>query len=123
LIAEFAQTMEVTEKCDVYSFGVLCFEILLGNHPADFVSSLFSSSTATMTYNLLLIDVLDQRPPQPTNLIVGDIILITRLAFSCLSENPSSRPTMDYVSKELLMRKSQSPLVEQFSQIRLGQLH
>jgi len=115
--------MEVTEKCDVYSFGVLCFEILLGKHPADFISSLFSSSTATMTYNLLLIDVLDNRPPQPTNSIVEDIILITRLAFSCLSENPSTRPTMDCVSKELLMRKSQSPLVEQFSHIRLGQLH
>ncbi|XP_004492928.1 uncharacterized protein [Cicer arietinum] len=119
---EFSETMEVTEKCDVYSFGVLCFEILIGKHPADFISTLFSPSTAIITYNLLLIDVLDQRLPQPTNSIVGDIILITKLAFSCLTKIPSSRPTMEYVSKEILMRKSQSHLVDQFPLIRLGQL-
>lgn len=124
MIVEFAQTMQVTEKCDVYSFGVLCFEILMGKHPADFISSLFSSYTATVTYNLLLIDILDQRPPQPTNsTVIGDIILIVKLAFCCLSENPSSRPTMDQVSKELFMRKSQPSLVDQFPHITLGQLH
>ena len=33
--------MEVNEKCDVYSFGVLAWEILLGKHPGDVISSLF----------------------------------------------------------------------------------
>ncbi|KAG4378021.1 hypothetical protein GLYMA_18G251201v4 [Glycine max] len=63
---ELAQTMEVTEKCDVFSLGVLCLEIIMGKHPGHLISSLLSSTSATVTYNLLLlIDVLDQRPSQP----------------------------------------------------------
>ncbi|XP_061362661.1 MDIS1-interacting receptor like kinase 2-like [Gastrolobium bilobum] len=117
---ELAQTMKMNEKCDVFSFGVLSLEILMGKHPGDLISSLSSSSTTSMSYDLLLIDVLDERPHQPVKPIVGDVILIARLAFSCLNENPSSRPTMDQVSKELAMRKS--PLEDQFPLIKLGQL-
>ncbi|MFQ6630695.1 hypothetical protein Gotur_008570, partial [Gossypium turneri] len=32
---EFAYSLVVTEKCDVYSFGVLALEILMGKHPGD----------------------------------------------------------------------------------------
>ncbi|KAK9019255.1 hypothetical protein V6N11_053781 [Hibiscus sabdariffa] len=32
---ELAYTMVVTEKCDVYSFGVLALEILMGKHPGE----------------------------------------------------------------------------------------
>ena len=35
--------MKVTEKCDVYSFGVLILELIIGKHPGDLVSSLSSS--------------------------------------------------------------------------------
>ncbi|KAJ0048754.1 hypothetical protein Pint_16681 [Pistacia integerrima] len=31
----FAYTMKVTEKCDVYSFGVLVLEVILDKHPGD----------------------------------------------------------------------------------------
>ena len=62
---------------------------------------------ATITYhNLLLIDVLDQRPPQTLNSIIVDIILVTSLAVYCFSENSCSRPTMDQVSYNLMMWKS-----------------
>ncbi|KAI4968965.1 hypothetical protein ZWY2020_046295 [Hordeum vulgare] len=37
---ELAYTDNVTEKCDVYSLGVLVLEIFMGSHPGDFISSL-----------------------------------------------------------------------------------
>ncbi|KAK1381337.1 hypothetical protein POM88_028081 [Heracleum sosnowskyi] len=36
---ELAYTMVVTEKCDVYSFGVMALEIMMGSHPGDLLSS------------------------------------------------------------------------------------
>ncbi|XP_015962021.1 MDIS1-interacting receptor like kinase 2-like [Arachis duranensis] len=119
---ELAQTMEVTEKCDVYSFGVLCLEILMGKHPADLISSFLSPSTASITYNLLLVDVIDQRPPHPEKSIIGGIMLITKWALECLRQSPQSRPTMHQVSKELMMGKLPLP-DDQFAMIRIGQLN
>ncbi|KAM0036969.1 putative protein kinase RLK-Pelle-LRR-XI-1 family [Helianthus debilis subsp. tardiflorus] len=45
LAPELAYTMKVTEKCDVYTFGVLVMEILKGQHPGDFITSLASTTT------------------------------------------------------------------------------
>ncbi|KAJ7969159.1 putative Receptor protein kinase [Quillaja saponaria] len=61
---ELAYTMKVNEKCDVYSYGVLTLEVVLGQHPGDLISSLFSpssSSVCSTARNLLLKYVLDQR--------------------------------------------------------------
>ncbi|MED6146863.1 hypothetical protein PIB30_038617, partial [Stylosanthes scabra] len=118
---ELAQTMEVTEKCDVYSFGVLCLEIIMGKHPGDLINSFLSPSTASITYNLLLVDVIDQRPPHPKNSVAGEIMWITKWALECLSHNPKSRPSMHQVAKEIMMGKA--PLAEQFGIIRIGQLN
>ncbi|KAH7858318.1 hypothetical protein Vadar_022355 [Vaccinium darrowii] len=41
---ELSYTMAVTEKCDVYSFGVLTLEILMGSHPGELISNLCSSA-------------------------------------------------------------------------------
>nr|XP_025696510.1 probable leucine-rich repeat receptor-like protein kinase At1g35710 isoform X2 [Arachis hypogaea] len=118
---ELAQTMEVTEKSDVYSFGVLCLEILMGKHPGDLINSLLSPTTASITYNLLLVDVMDQRPPHPKNSIVEEIMWITKWALECLRQSPRSRPSMHQISKELMIGKS--PLANrQFPMIRIGQL-
>ncbi|KAK2967350.1 hypothetical protein RJ640_027877 [Escallonia rubra] len=55
---ELAYTMKVTEKCDVYSFGVLALEVIKGKHPGDIIPSLTSSSE-----KLQLKDLVDQRLP------------------------------------------------------------
>ncbi|CAL5386024.1 unnamed protein product [Camellia sinensis] len=46
----------VTEKCDVYSFGVLALEVIKGKHPGDFIMSLLTP----VVESIQLKDVLDQ---------------------------------------------------------------
>ena len=104
--------MEVNEKCDVYSFGVLTLEIIMGKHPGSLISS-FSSSSSWMEMEftpriLPLKDVLDQRLPHPLNPVSKELTVIARIAIACLNESPSARPTMEQVSNELLLPKRTS---------------
>ncbi|RDX91442.1 MDIS1-interacting receptor like kinase 2, partial [Mucuna pruriens] len=115
---ELAYTMEVNEKCDVFSYGVLCLEIIMGKHPGDLISSMYSTSS---TSNLLLKDVLDQRLPLPMMPVVKEVIFIAKVAFACLNERPLSRPTMEDVYNIFVMPKS--PLMkETIHTVALGQL-
>ncbi|KAH9680985.1 putative leucine-rich repeat receptor-like protein kinase [Citrus sinensis] len=95
---ELAYTMKVTEKCDVYSFGVLALEVIKGKHPRDFISSMSSSS---LNLNIALDEMLDPRLPTPSRNVQDKLISIGEVAISCLDENPESRPTMQKVSQLL----------------------
>ncbi|CAI8605242.1 unnamed protein product [Vicia faba] len=104
---ELAYTMEVNEKCDVYSFGILTLEILFGKHPGDIVTCLWqqsSESVMDLTLDTLpWMEKLDQRLPYPRNNVQKDVSLMIRIAISCLTESPRSRPTMEQVCKKLIM--------------------
>ncbi|XP_028791015.1 MDIS1-interacting receptor like kinase 2-like [Neltuma alba] len=115
---EIAFIMQANEKCDVYSFGVLTLEIIMGTHPAELISSLAENSTNN---DLLLSDVLDPRLSPLTKPIQDDVILVAKIAFSCLKETPNSRPTMEQVSRELA-RTLKSYSEDQFHTITIGQL-
>ncbi|KAL2330060.1 hypothetical protein Fmac_017641 [Flemingia macrophylla] len=95
---ELAYTMVVSEKCDVYSFGMVTLETLVGKHPKEILSSLQSTSSYD-GIGITLCDVLDQRLPQPTFSVLLDIVRLSIVAFACLNLNPSSRPTMKCVSQ------------------------
>ena len=105
--AELAYTLEVNAKTDVFSFGVVTLEVLMGRHPGDLISylsslSLSSSSPSSSTsYFSLLKDVLDPRLSPPTDQVVEDVVFAMKLAFACLHANPKSRPTMRQVSQAL----------------------
>ena len=113
--------MKVDEKCDVYSFGVLTLEVMMGKHPGVLSSSLmFSASTSSSSptgHNTLLKDVLDQRLPPPENELADGVAHVAKLAFACLQTDPNYRPTMRQVSTELTTRWP--PLPKLFSTIEL----
>ena len=90
--------MAVSEKCDVYSFGVLVLEVLMGKHPAKLITDLHSP----VGTNIHLKDVLDDRLSPPTSQKIADeLVLMQNLSLSCLSTNPQSRPTMHNVCRQL----------------------
>ena len=124
--------MKVTEKCDVYAFGVLTLEIIAGHHPADLmcstsISSLSSSPSSTnssslqsITQNTLLKDLLDKRLHNPNPEVVEEIFNIMKLAFKCIDNNPMLRPTMQHVSQELSTERH--TLSSKLEDVTLGQL-
>ncbi|PON90668.1 Tyrosine-protein kinase [Trema orientale] len=119
---ELAFTLEVNEKCDVYSFGVLSLEVIMGKHPGDLISFL-SSSSPSIGYHILLVkDVLDQRLPSPEDHVAEEVVSVAKLALSCLRCNPQSRPTMQRVSQDLSARKDRDPLPKVFDRITLAEL-
>ncbi|KAK2413598.1 putative leucine-rich repeat receptor protein kinase [Trifolium repens] len=114
---ELAYTMVVSEKCDIYSFGVVALECLMGRHPGEILSSLELASTQSMK----LCQVLDQRLPFPNNaMVLLDMIRVAVIAFACLNFNPSSRPTMKCVSQSFLSELT--PLTIPLSEISMQQL-
>ncbi|GAU25975.1 hypothetical protein TSUD_166570 [Trifolium subterraneum] len=114
---ELAYTMVVSEKCDVYGFGVVALETLMGKHPKEILSSLQLASTQSMK----LCQVLDQRLPFPNNaMVLLEIIRVAVIAFACLNFNPSSRPTMIRVSQSFATELT--PLTVPLNEITLQQL-
>ncbi|KAE8671878.1 hypothetical protein F3Y22_tig00111881pilonHSYRG00106 [Hibiscus syriacus] len=102
---ELAYTLKVDENCDVYSFGVLTIEVLMGIHPGDLLSYLSSSTSRTRSVSndqqVLLKDVIDQRLSPPVSRVARDVVSTTKLAFACLNGNPQLRPTMGHVAHAL----------------------
>ncbi|XP_030484172.2 MDIS1-interacting receptor like kinase 2-like [Cannabis sativa] len=118
---EFAYTMTITEKCDVFSFGVVALETLMGKHPAELLSLVLSTSSSSLLQNKLLSEIIDQRLSRPRNrFIERDVVLVAILAFACLNVQPNCRPTMLQVSQQLLSQKGL--LAKSFSDILVGQL-
>ncbi|CAL5384361.1 unnamed protein product [Camellia sinensis] len=115
---ELAYTMEVNEKLDVYSFGVLILEVLMGKHPGDLISSL--SSSPPTVYSVLLKDILDTHLPSPGNHVEEEVVLVAKLALACLHTSPQCRPTMRQIS--VALSKPRPPLQNSFHLISLGQL-
>ncbi|BBH09386.1 Leucine-rich repeat receptor-like protein kinase family protein, partial [Prunus dulcis] len=92
LAGTYGYVAPVTEKCDVYSFGVLALEVIMGKKLGDFVSSFSFPST---TYaNISLKDAMDQRLPPSTPQLQDELVTIARLSVACRHSHPQSRPTM-----------------------------
>lgn len=112
LVAELAYTMKVTEKCDVYSFGAVALELLLGRHPGELILSLSSTSSDHQQSELLLRDVLDPRLPFPDEDLglAEKIVRVVAIALACLRIDPKSRPSMRSVAQGLRKEKMSTSL-------------
>ncbi|KAJ3683055.1 hypothetical protein LUZ60_013282 [Juncus effusus] len=95
---ELAYTSRVTEKCDVYSYGVVVTELLMGKHPGD-VNQMINIQSQNIWDSAWLLDIVDQRLPIPTDQEMKEVERITKIAFKCLDSNPISRPSMQQVVK------------------------
>ncbi|PPD96286.1 hypothetical protein GOBAR_DD06690 [Gossypium barbadense] len=94
---ELSYTMQVSEKCDVFCFGVLALELIVGAYPGEFLSNLSILTAESIPLN----NVLDQRLAPPLPEVVNKLVLILKLAVSCLNINSKSRPTMHTISQLL----------------------
>ena len=79
--------MTVSEKCDVYSFGVLVLEVLIGKHPAKLITDLHS----LVGTHIRLKDVLDDCLSPPTSQKIADELALmsndelSNFMFTCQS--------------------------------------
>ncbi|KAH7690904.1 Non-specific serine/threonine protein kinase protein, partial [Dioscorea alata] len=113
---ELAYVMKVTEKCDVYSFGIVSLEVIHGIHPGDLLNNLSSS--------MLVKDILDPRVPLhiADQLATSQVLSVIFIAMQCINTDPQSRPTMNQVSQRLSSLKS-SPLYNHpFGELTFAQL-
>ncbi|KAI3418262.1 uncharacterized protein J3R85_013864 [Psidium guajava] len=119
---ELAYSAAVTEKCDVFSFGIVALEVIMGRHPGDLVSGSYQSSTLSIQIDsgTLLQDVLDRRLSLPLDNDAQNVVSIAKLALACLRVDPHRRPTMRKVCQGLSI---QVPPVKPFSDVRLRELN
>ncbi|XVF21524.1 hypothetical protein REPUB_Repub12eG0097300 [Reevesia pubescens] len=118
---ELALTMRISEKCDIYSFGVVALELMLGKHPGELLSSLSTPILSSNNKELFLMDVLDQRLPPPTGHIAKDVVFLVTVGLACARVTPESRPPMHFVAQELSAR-TQVCLDEPLGMIKISML-
>ncbi|KAK8999607.1 hypothetical protein V6N11_070766 [Hibiscus sabdariffa] len=93
--------MVVSGKCDVYYFGVLVLEILMGKHSGELYVSLSTLSCS----NIMLSDLLNLSLSLPSNRRMAKDVFAAMIAFACLRSNSKLWPMMKCVFQEFLSRK------------------
>ncbi|MBA0554943.1 hypothetical protein Golob_014015, partial [Gossypium lobatum] len=94
---EYAYTMKVTEKCDIYSYGVVLLELLTGRTPVQPLDQGGDLVTWVRHYirdHSLSPGMLDSRLNQRDERTVCHMLTVMKIALICTSMSPSDRPTM-----------------------------
>ena len=97
ILAEYAYTMKVTEKCDIYSYGVVLLELLTGRtpvQPLDLGGDLVNWVKNYIRANSLTPGLLDARLNLQDTGTVDHMITVMKLALLCTNLSPFDRPSM-----------------------------
>ena len=109
---EWVSGLPITAKVDVYSYGVVLLELLSGTRVSELVEG--SEEVHNMLRKLVRMlseklegekeswidEFVDSKLDQPVNYVQARTLI--KLAVSCLEEDRSKRPTMEYIAKTLL---------------------
>jgi len=99
---ELAQSLRLSEKCDVYSFGIILLELVTGRKPVEspranevvvlceYVRGLLESGSASDCFDRSL-----------RGFVENELIQVMKLGLICTSEAPSRRPSMAEVVQVL----------------------
>ncbi|KAJ9702122.1 hypothetical protein PVL29_004048 [Vitis rotundifolia] len=96
---EYARTSRLTEKSDVYSYGIVLLELLTGRKAVDNESNLHHLILSKTTNNA----VMETVDPDITATCkdLGVVKKVFQLALLCTKKQPSDRPTMHEVTRVL----------------------
>lgn len=96
-MAEYAYTMKVTEKCDIYSYGVVLLELLTGRTPVQPLDQGGDLVTWVRNYiynHTLSSAILDARLDLEDEATVSHMLSVLKIALHCTNMSPLERPTM-----------------------------
>ncbi|XP_055825631.1 leucine-rich repeat receptor-like serine/threonine/tyrosine-protein kinase SOBIR1 [Solanum dulcamara] len=105
---EYHQTLKLTDKCDIYSFGVLLGVLVMGKLPSDE----FFQNTSEMSLVKWMRNAMTSQDPNRAidPKLVGDgneeqMLLVLKIACFCTLENPKERPSSKDVRCMLMQIK------------------
>ncbi|KAF5767724.1 putative protein kinase RLK-Pelle-WAK-LRK10L-1 family [Helianthus annuus] len=100
---EYYKNYQLTDKSDVYSYGVVLLEILTSKRAIDFGRQEDDVNLAVYVAKRAdsVMDVVDQRLVVGEGRVSDSIRLFCELALACLSEKKGDRPTMKDVVQQL----------------------
>lgn len=120
--------MKITEKSDVYSYGVVVLEVLTGKQPIDPTVPEGLHLVDWVRQNRGSLEVLDSSLLSRTEAEADEMMQVLGTALLCVNASPDERPTMkdvaamlkeikqereEYAKVDLLLKKSPPPTTTQ----------
>ncbi|KAK3037561.1 hypothetical protein RJ639_031994 [Escallonia herrerae] len=88
------QSLRVNEKCDIYGFGVLILELVMGKRPVEYGEEnmvLLNDHVRVLLEQGSVLDCVDSSMGEYPE---EEVLPVVKLALVCTSQIPSSRPSM-----------------------------